>query len=100
MRNRNTIFAILGGLLCLFLSAAACFGQDTPHPTFTTFDVPGDVNGTFPSGINPRGAITGYYSDAITSHGFLRAPNGTITTFDGPGAFFGTFPYDINPQGA
>ena len=63
----------------------------------TTFDVPGDLNGTQPNDINPAGAITGNYGDAgNVYHGFLRARNGTITTFDVPGAGAGsgqgTFP--------
>jgi hypothetical protein len=49
--------------------------------TITTFDAPGAgtctasgaMNGTFPLGINPPGAITGYYLDATcVGHGFLR----------------------------
>jgi hypothetical protein len=68
--------------------------------TFTTFDVPGAVNGTFPNSINPAGMITGAYNDAnFLSHGFLRANNGTLTKFDVPGATNGTFPSGINPAG-
>jgi hypothetical protein len=65
---------------------------------FTTFDAPGagtcnpplvppcyPLPGTFPTGINPAGAIAGYYVDANGgTHGFLRAPKGTIATFDVP----------------
>ncbi len=47
--------------------------------TFTSFDVPGVGNsgcgfpGTEPSGINPEGEITGFYSDVnCRVHGFLR----------------------------
>jgi len=57
---------------------------------------------TVGSSINPAGAITGYYSDAIIgfpTHGFLRAPDGTITTFDVPGAM-STGGSSINPAGA
>ena len=71
-----------------------------PQPTITTFDVStGAVFGTSPSGINPAGAITGYYCDAVTCHGFLRAPDGTVTTFDFPGSGY-TQPVGINPEGA
>jgi hypothetical protein len=74
--------------------------------------------GTQGPGINPAGAITGFYSDSNNVyHGFLRAPDGRITTFDVPGAgsetvsgFFptaigvlggqGTYPISINPAGA
>jgi hypothetical protein len=73
-----------------------------PVGTFTTFDVPGAVNGTSPSSINPAGAITGTYYDVnFVGHGFLRARNGTFATFDAPGAaLIGTIPSGINPEGA
>jgi hypothetical protein len=68
--------------------------------TYTTFDAPGAVNGTFPFAINPAGAITGFYYDAnFVSHGFLRAGDGTLTTFDDPGAVYGNFAVAINPAG-
>src|SRR5438105_3639550 len=59
--------------------------------TITKFDAPGAGTaagqGTFPSGINPSGAITGFIRDAnVARHGFLRAPDGTFTIFDDPGA--------------
>jgi hypothetical protein len=72
-----------------------------PVGTFTTFDVPGAVNGTSPASINPAGAITGTYNDVnFVGHGFLRASDGTFTTFDVPGAVNGTSPASINPAGA
>jgi hypothetical protein len=45
----------------------------------TMIDVPGagtgPHQGTFPSDVNPAGAITGYYIDADgVYHGFLRTP--------------------------
>ena len=77
-----------------------------------TFDAPGagtgPFQGTFAFGINPAGAIAGYYVDSgYVSHGFLRARDGTMTTFDAPGAGTGSFqgtslvePGTINPAGA
>src|SRR5438105_12205733 len=49
----------------------------------TKFDAPGAGTaagqGTFPSGINLSGAITGFIRDAnVARHGFLRAPDGTF----------------------
>ncbi len=72
---------------------------------FISFDAPGagtgSGQGTYPSSINPAGAITGHYVDANSlSHGFLRASNGIITTFDVPGDVNGTYPSSINPAGA
>jgi hypothetical protein len=75
--------------------------------TFTTFDAatyPPCCIWSFPSGINPAGAITGSFNDGFTiNHGFLRTSNGTITTFDVPGAGKGfnqgTAPLGINPGG-
>ncbi len=54
---------------------------DSPAPnalgTFITFDAPGAVNGTNPSGINPAGVITGYFNDVnFVGHGFVRNHNG------------------------
>jgi hypothetical protein len=72
--------------------------------TFITFDAPGagtgSSQGTFPSSINPAGAITGYDYDAnFLGHGFLRSSNGTFTTFDVPG-LTSTFPSSISQAGA
>ena len=82
--------------------------------SFTVFDAPGAGTGPFPQGtfsyggINPAGAIAGYYTDdSNVSHGFLRAPGGAFTTFDVPGAgtgdgqgtFAPVFGFNINPQG-
>jgi len=66
--------------------------------TFISFDAPGAVNGTYPSGINPAGVITGTLVDVnFVGHGFLRAKDGSITTFDVPGAVNGFFVSSINP---
>ena len=67
--------------------------------TITTFDVPGDVYGTYPYMIIPDGTITGEYCDATLCHGFLRSPRGAITTFDvrGAGGSEGTHPYQHVP---
>jgi hypothetical protein len=81
-----------------------------PGGTFTTFDVPGAGTaanqGTFPSGINDAGAVTGNYTDADNvNHGFVRDANGnSFTVFDAPGAGAaanqGTFPNLNNARGA
>ena len=82
---------------------------DSPGPkavgTFITFDVPGAATGrnqgTFPTAINPDGAIAGYYYDVnFVGRGFVRASNGAFTTFEVPGAVGGIFPASINPDGA
>src|ERR1700730_3857481 len=82
----------------------------------TTFDAPGagtaPNQGTFPSGINLFGAITGFIRDANSArHAFLRARDGTFTIFDDPNAGTcsfscgtigngqGTRAYAINPSG-
>ena len=78
---------------------------------FTTFDapdagsVPGSFEGTYPFGINPSGAITGWYIDGSdVNHGFVRDPNGGMTEFDVPGAGTGPgqgpYPFSIAPNGA
>jgi len=78
--------------------------------TFTQIDAPDAGTGPFPQGtfpsnitpmgINPAGAIIGFYVDASSvQHGFVRAPNGIITEFDPTGSIF-TDPNAINAVGA
>ena len=61
--------------------------------------------GTFPSeftpmGLNPTGAITGFYVDSNSvQHGFVRALNGKITEFDPTGSIL-TNPNAIDVTGA
>lgn len=66
--------------------------------TFTTIDVPGSIQ-TNANGINSRGQIVGFYTDASsgTSHGFLD-DNGTVTTLDFPGAI-NNAAFGINKDG-
>ena len=67
-------------LLCaLFLSSVV----NAQESRIVTFDAPGadtkpgDNNGTYSSGINARGVITGSYQDTNNAfHGFLRSPEG------------------------
>src|SRR2546425_1179381 len=83
--------------------------------TFTQIDAPDAgagpfPQGTFPSnitpmGINPEGAIIGFYVDASSvQHGFVRSTDGTFTTYDAPGAGTGagqgTLPESNNIPGA
>jgi hypothetical protein len=43
--------------------------------TYTTFDVPGDAQGTYPQGINSSGVVTGGYRDSNdVLHGFVGTP--------------------------
>jgi hypothetical protein len=75
---------------------------DAPGADTTT----GSYNGTFASGVNIWGTITGSYIDSNdVYHGFLRNPDGSFTTFEAPGAdttpgsFNGTSPSSINDLG-
>lgn len=69
----------------------------------TTIDVPGagtgSFAGTYASGINASGTISGCTS---TGHGFLRTSDGTITSFDPPGSSDTCFPplFNGNYSGA
>src|SRR5271165_4949344 len=80
----------------------------SPGGEFIAFQAPGadttagSYNGTYPSGINDLGAITGNYWDANGfSHGFLRSPDGKFTTFDVPSVGgYGTTPKAFNLEGA
>ena len=81
-------------------NSARCHGfLRAPDGTFTQIDAPDAgagpfPQGTFPSeitpmGINPAGAVTGFYVDANSvQHGFVRAPGGQITEFDPTGSIF------------
>jgi hypothetical protein len=86
-----TLFATLG--ISVHTSAQKVKDQ------IITFDA--GPNGTIPTGINPEGAITGWFYDpGGVLHGFVRAADGTVTAFDaGPAgpAGTGTAPIGINP---
>lgn len=88
-----------------------------PHGRFTTFDAPDAGNtgnypycggqGTTSEGINPAGAIAGYYIDKDwVGHGYVRDPDGKITPFDPRGSVYTSmnawiaFVHCINPAGA
>ena len=66
--------------------------------TITEFDVSGATS-TSPYAISPDGTVTGWYDDAVGSHGFVRDPSGIITVFDVPGGVSNTFPSGITPLG-
>jgi hypothetical protein len=96
-------------LCALFLTSIV----NAQEARIISFDAPGadtkagDYNGTYPSGINYWGAITGTYIDGNSVyHGFLRSPKGKFTTFEAPGAdttpgsYNGTIPSSINDFGA
>jgi hypothetical protein len=86
-------------------------GDDSnPGYTLTSFDAPGagttELEGTFATGINASGTITGIYSNAMgVTHGFIRTADGTFTAFDSPSAgstspgIEGTIPISINSNG-
>jgi hypothetical protein len=77
-------------VLCTLGLGLSVNAGETRTP-LTTFDAPGagtaPNQGTFPSGINLFGAITGFIRDANSArHAFLRARDGTFTIFDDPAA--------------
>ena len=53
------------------------FGQHgyvrAPDGTITTFDPPGAIS-TTPMAVNASGVVTGWYSDGMGDHGFIRTP--------------------------
>jgi len=77
-------------VLCTF-GLAVYANAGATKITITKFDAPGAGTaagqGTFPSGNNSSGAITGFTRDTnLARHGFLRAADGTFTVFDDPAA--------------
>src|SRR4029077_14849421 len=87
MKNKlsNTptkIFKSMALCLVLSLGLGLSVNAGQKKTSITTFDAPlagtAAGQGTFPSGINDSGAITGFVRDAnVARHGFLRAPDGT-----------------------
>jgi probable HAF family extracellular repeat protein len=65
--------------------------------SFTTFNVPGNLDGIEATGVNDSGQIVGRFDSPI-SHGFLYT-GGSFTTIDVPGAVFVTAATGINNQG-
>ncbi len=45
-----------------------------------------NATSTYPTAINARGQIAGYWDDSTSVHGFVRDPDGYITTIDVPSA--------------
>lgn len=73
--------------------ASVLFGQ-----SFTVFDVPQSL-GTYPTGINSAGQITGsFYNSSNARYGFLRKANGKFATFHVSGST-GTFATGISANG-
>jgi hypothetical protein len=78
----------------------------SPSGAFTSFDAPNAGTGpyqgtmaTLESGLNPLGALIGWYYDSSNvGHGYVRQPGGVIISFDPPGSV-ATYPGSINPQG-
>jgi hypothetical protein len=91
-------------------NSGQCHGYvRAPNGTFTQIDAPHAGTGPFPQGtfpseitpmgINPAGAITGFYVDASSvQHGFVRASSGKITEFDPTGSIL-TTPNAIDEPG-
>lgn len=52
---------------------------------YTTFDYPGTVGNTYPSGLNDSGKVAGSYLVSGFAHGFLGVP-GSLVTVDKPSA--------------
>jgi hypothetical protein len=115
MATRFTMYSLLfavQGALALDGSGAV------DNSNIITFDVPGAgtvpapipappgffPQGTFPYGVNDKGAIGGNFQDGNNVlHGFLRTSDGTFIVFDAPGAgkgaFQGTQGFAISSEG-
>ena len=67
-----------------------------PDGTITTFDPRGSTD-TFPTGIDDKGAVTGYYYDSSSVvHGFVMTAAGKTKTFYPAGSTY-TRPEGIAP---
>jgi hypothetical protein len=88
----GTLLAATTLLIFLWASRATA---DTYN--FTIFDAPGEVFGTYATGINNQGDIVGYYQTPDGVHSFLRDPAGILTLIDPLG--LSTRSYGINDSG-
>jgi hypothetical protein len=84
----STVWAVLCLAVCVFGVGISATAQ---WPPIIPINPPGVGTsaglGTQGPGINPQGAVTGFFSDSNNvMHGFLRTPDGRITTFEAPGA--------------
>ena len=93
MRSRTVRLKVLKSLTVVLCTLFPSLIASAQEPRFLTFDAPGadtkpgDNNGTYPTGINAWGAVSGNYVDASNVlHGFLRSPEGKFTRFEAPGA--------------
>jgi uncharacterized membrane protein len=80
----------------LLFCAASVSAQDN-RAFYISFQVPGSLQ-TSPTAINNFSTVTGTYTDAKGTHGFVREALGRITTFDVPKSA-GTSPAAINDDG-
>jgi hypothetical protein len=117
LRKLVSVILLVCGLL-LYGERRVSGAETEGKATIIVFDAPGastgQFQGTFPTAINPAGAIVGYYYGTVLDQfgnnipqAFLRAPNGKFTTFDPPGypnntLFINTVgnTLAINPAGA
>ena len=66
--------------------------------TLKLFDIDGADGGTVAAATNKSGAVTGSYTAAGVTHGYVRGVDGSITSFD-PQESHGTFPLAQNRNG-
>jgi hypothetical protein len=86
------------GILLISGPAVRAQALQEQRAFYIFFKVPGSTT-TSPVSINTFFTVTGSYSDAKGTHGFLRDVFGKITVFDAPGSI-STTPVAINDQGA
>src|ERR1043166_2623663 len=67
-----------------------------PDGTIVTFSV--NSYETYPSHLNDKGQVVGFFYPPNEGDGFIRQSDGTLTTFVAPDAKY-TYPYSINNDG-
>jgi hypothetical protein len=113
MCSQRLLLNLLGSLSVVLCTLSLSPIVRAQEPRIITFDAPGadtktgDYNGTYPSGINAWGVVTGFYVDTKdVVHGWVRSVEGRTTAFEAPGAnttpgsYNGTSPSAINDLGA
>jgi hypothetical protein len=117
LRKLVSVILLVCGLL-LYGERRVSGAETEGKATIIVFDAPGASTvpfqgGTFPTAINPAGAIVGYYYSTVLDQfgnnipqAFLRARNGTFRSFDPKGSLAtlgapgGSKAFGINPAGA
>jgi len=95
----NRVGVVVGNAYSADFSTSVAWIWHPSTSTYSFFSEPAaESSGTYPSAINDKGQVVGFYLDASgVTHGFLRQGK-TYSTIDAPGAIY-TYANGINNSG-